>query len=146
MTVFEKGNLNKCNSLWKSYFVTKWLTNEEGVHTYFVLKCCFKGIVHVNTDVVKWHGIIRRFWKRKTGHIEWINGVYWSKFSVSVFMDICDNLVLFASQRKSHARLLVFLLECNVEQLLHNFLWTDVLPPQLFFIFPGEALCALADF
>lgn len=53
MTVLEKGELNKCNSLWKSYFVTKWLTNEEDVHRYFVLKYCLKGIVHVNTDVVK---------------------------------------------------------------------------------------------
>lgn len=53
MTVLEKGELNKCNSLWKSYFVTKWLTNEEDVHRYFVLKCCLKGIVHVNKDVVK---------------------------------------------------------------------------------------------
>lgn len=60
-------------------------------------------------------------------------------------MDSCDNLVLFASQRKKHARLLLFLLECNVEQLLHKFLWTDVFPP-LFFYFSGEALCALADF
>lgn len=52
-TVLEKGELNKCNSSWKSYFVTKWLTNEEDVHKYFVLKCCLKGNVHVNTDVVK---------------------------------------------------------------------------------------------
>lgn len=50
-------------------------------------------------------------------------------------MDSRDNLVLFASQRKSHARLLLFLLECNVEQLLHKFLWTDVSPPVIFFIF-----------
>lgn len=40
-----------------------------------------------------------------------------------------NNLVLFASQRKSHARLSLFLLECNVEQLLHKLLWTDVPPP-----------------
>lgn len=42
MTVLEKGKLNKCNSLWKSYFVTKWLTNEEDVYRYFVLKYCLK--------------------------------------------------------------------------------------------------------
>lgn len=53
MTVLEKGELSKCNSMWKSYFATKLLTNDEDVHRYFVLKYCFKGIVRVNTDVVK---------------------------------------------------------------------------------------------
>lgn len=103
MTVLEKGNLNKCNSLWKSYFVTKWLTNEEGVHKYFVLKCCFKGIVHVNTDVVKWHGIIKSFWKRKTGYKEWINGVYWSKYITcfSVYGQLWQPCPICLSEKKT---------------------------------------------
>lgn len=29
------------------------INNEENVHRYFVLKYCLKGIVHVNTNVVK---------------------------------------------------------------------------------------------
>lgn len=58
-----------------------------------------------------------------------------------------NNLVLFASQRKSHARLSLFLLECNVEQLLHKLLWTDVPPPPRYFtvllvcFFWGGSVC-----
>lgn len=57
-----------------------------------------------------------------------------------------NNLVLFASQRKSHARLSLFLLECNVEQLLHKLLWTDVPPPRYFTVllvrfFWGGSVC-----
>lgn len=75
-----------------------------------------------------------------TGHKEWIDGVYWSKYITcfSVFGQCDNDLVLFASQRKSHARLLLFLLECNVEQLLHKFLWTDIFPVILF---RGGSVC-----
>ena len=57
-----------------------------------------------------------------------------------------NNLVLFASQRKSHARLSLFLLECNVEQLLHKLLWTDIPPPLYFTVllvcfFRGGSVC-----
>lgn len=41
-------------------------------------------------------------------------------------------------REKSHARLLLFLLECIVEQLLHKFLWTDVFPVILF---RGGSVC-----
>lgn len=90
MTVSEKGELNKCNSMWKSYFVTKWLTNEDDVHRYFVLKYCLKGILHVNTDVVKKKKdieLLRVFKMSVIGHKEWIDGVYWSKYTTcfSVF-------------------------------------------------------------
>lgn len=64
-------------------------------------------------------------------------------------MDSCDDLVLFASQRKSHARLSLFLLECNVEQLLHKILWPDVSPLLFlllllfsgFFFYRGGSVC-----
>lgn len=64
-----------------------------------------------------------------------------------VFQCFLDNsLVLFASQRKSHARLLLFLLECIVEQLLHKFLWLmPPPPPPLLFVwfdfFWGGSVC-----
>lgn len=137
---FGKGELNKCNSLWKSYFVTKWLTNEEGVHRYFVLKYCLKGIVHVNTEVVKWHWIIKSFWSVNN----WAQRVNWWCLLIKIhnlfqcFWTAVTTTVSYLPQRKSHARLLLYLLECNVEQLLHKFLWTDVSP---IIFFRGGSVC-----
>lgn len=88
--------------------------------------------------------LLRVFEVSITGHKEWLDGVSWSKY-ITCFsvLDSCDNnFVLFASQRKSHARLLLFLLECIVEQLLHKFLWNDVSPILLFFFFSrGGSVC-----
>lgn len=62
--------------------------------------------------------------------------------SFSVWNSFDSTPVLFASQRKSNATLLLFLLECIVEQLLHKFLTTDVFT-QLFFTFcsRGGSVC-----
>lgn len=62
----KKGEFkSKCKSLFKSYFVTKWLPNEEDVHRYFVwfekkykYKVCT--YVCINTDVVTWWSFSRK--------------------------------------------------------------------------------------
>lgn len=108
----------------------------------------FKSIVRVNTEVVTrhWSG----FEGEKSGTKSKVM-VFMGQNAepVSVLKDSCDHLVLFLPLRENHnARLLLFLLECNVEQLLHKFLWSDVSkpppPPFLFFVdneIPWGRLC-----
>lgn len=64
-----------------------------------------------------------------------------------VFIDELHNLSVFWTARvlclRENIRLLLFVLECIVEQLLHKLL-TSVLSFLRFVL--GEALCALADF
>lgn len=128
--------------MWKVLFCNK-MSNKWSrcVHRYFVLSYCFKGIVHVNTDVVKWRWIITSFWS-----------VSYQAQSVNrwCFLIKVHNLFLCFGQlwrktlsclplrEKSHARLLLFLLECIVEQLLHKFLWL-MFPP--LFVLRGGSVC-----
>lgn len=47
------------------------INNDENVHRYFLMKYCLKGIVHVNTDVVKKrHELLRGFEVSIIGHKE----------------------------------------------------------------------------
>lgn len=65
-----------------------------------------------------------------------------------VFIDELHNLSVFWAARvlclRENIRLLLFVLECIVEQLLHKLLTSPVFSFLRFVL--GEALCALADF
>lgn len=100
----------------------------------------FQSIVRVNTDVVTRRGVLKWFKEEKSVKTHKLSQCLWTVVRTGSYS---------ASQRKSHARLLLFSLECNVEQLLHKFLMFSPPTPRLLFEWigpPGEALCALADF